>query len=246
MTPNGKEPCKVGLEVAVLKDCNECQARKLSLFDCLSIEETNILNRDRSMVTFKSGEYIYREGTVPSGLFCLSTGKVKIEQNNWSGNTHIIALKGPAEFLGFADLMSQPLHTSSAIALEHCTLCFIPKNPFMQVLQSNGSLAMKIIKYLSSELLKAHHRTANLTQKHMRARLAEAIIYVFEKYQNTGSNYILNADLKRSELAALSNMTTANAIRTLSEFSQDQLVKVRGRKIEIIDLPGLRKISQLG
>lgn len=247
MATNAEQACRLGLgALSATQSCLQCQVRKLSLFDDLTPDEMAILNKDRSLLEYEPGEYIYKEGSKPFGLYCLSKGKVKIELKSVNGSTQIIALKRPSDFVGFADLMSQPGHTSSAIALEHCTLCFIPKDGFMRVLQSNNAFSIKLIKFLSSQLLQTHHRTANLTQKHMRARLAEAIIYVFEKYQIKESGYVINAKLKRSELAALSNMTTANAIRTLSEFAQDQLVEVRGRKIAIKDLSALRRISLLG
>ncbi|MCK5400742.1 MAG: winged helix-turn-helix domain-containing protein, partial [Flavobacteriaceae bacterium] len=54
---------------------------------------------------------------------------------------------------------------------------------------------------------------------------------------------VLNVSLKRSDLASLANMTTANAIRVLSSFSKENLVDVNRRNIKIIDLKVLKDIS---
>jgi CRP-like cAMP-binding protein len=52
--------------------------------------------------------------------------------------------------------------------------------------------------------------------------------------------------MAREDLANLSNMTTSNAIRTLSSFVSEHLISVDGRKIQIINEAQLRKISKFG
>ena len=41
-------------------------------------------------------------------------------------------------------------------------------------------------------------------------------------------------------------MTTANAIRTLSSFAAEKIVAIDGRKIKIIDMDAIKKISKIG
>ena len=41
-------------------------------------------------------------------------------------------------------------------------------------------------------------------------------------------------------------MTTSNAIRTLTTFVNEHLIIVDGRRIKIINVPQLRKISKFG
>jgi len=50
----------------------------------------------------------------------------------------------------------------------------------------------------------------------------------------------------REDLANLSNMTTSNAIRTLSVFAQEGVLKIDGRNITILDEEQLRQISNNG
>lgn len=226
--------------------CETCQVRNLFVFKELNPEELKVLNSERMTIAYQAGESIYKEGTKPSGLLCLSKGKVKIEKEKLSGESQIVALKKESEFIGFADLISQATHSSSAIALEDCRVCYIPKENFLKVLHSNHTLALKIIEYLANELLRTNGRMADLTQKHMRARLADAILYAYEKFRFDKDDRMIQVELKRSDLAALSNMTTANAIRTLTEFSRDQLISVEGRQISILNLSALRRISQMG
>ena len=65
------------------------------------------------------------------------------------------------------------------------------------------------------------------------------------KHGNIGEDLEGDIDipLKRSEIAQLSNMTTSNVIRTLSEFKLDKLIDLKDRKIKIIDKKNLFNIS---
>ena len=65
--------------------------------------------------------------------------------------------------------------------------------------------------------------------------------YGYEEDESTLKIY-----MSREDLANLSNMTTANAIRTLSAFVAERLLVVDGRRIKIINEPQLRRISKFG
>ena len=67
-----------------------------------------------------------------------------------------------------------------------------------------------------------------------------------ENYGYEEDEATLKIYMSREDLANLSNMTTANAIRTLSTFVEERLITVDGRRIKIINEPQLRKISKFG
>ncbi len=106
---------------------------------------------------------------------------------------------------------------------------------------------MFFIHELSRNLGSSDTKIVNLTQKHIRGRLAEALIVLLDNYGvEEDDNMTLKIYLGREDLANLSNMTTSNAIRTLTQFVKDHLIVVDGRKIKILNEPQLRKISKYG
>ena len=96
------------------------------------------------------------------------------------------------------------------------------------------------------ELFFSDERTVSLTQKHIRGRLAESLIFLKESYGLEEDGSTLSIYLSREDLANLSNMTTSNAIRTLSQFATERLITIDGRKIKIIEEEKLKKISKIG
>ena len=85
-----------------------------------------------------------------------------------------------------------------------------------------------------------------LTQKHIRGRLAESLLFLLDTYGTEEDNITIKVYLSREDVANLSNMTTSNAIRTLSAFAAENVIGISGRKIKILDLKKLDKISELG
>ena len=117
---------------------------------------------------------------------------------------------------------------------------------FEALLKENNELAMFFIRQLSKDLGVADERTVNLTQKHIRGRLAESLLFLKDSYGLEEDQYTLSIYLSREDLANLSNMTTSNAIRTLSNFAAEKLIAIDGRKIKILEEEKLKKISKIG
>ena len=105
---------------------------------------------------------------------------------------------------------------------------------------------MFFIHELSRNLGGSDTKIVNLTQKHIRGRLAEALLLLAENYGLEDDSATLKIYMSREDLAALSNMTTSNAIRTLSNFVNEKLIVVDGRRIKILNESQLRKISKYG
>ena len=76
--------------------------------------------------------------------------------------------------------------------------------------------------------------------------LAWFFILLMDNYGFEDDGQTLKIFMAREDLANLSNMTTSNAIRTLSAFCQEHIITVDGRRIKIIDQEALRNISKFG
>jgi CRP-like cAMP-binding protein len=99
---------------------------------------------------------------------------------------------------------------------------------------------------MATELGFSNLRTVNLTQKHIRGRLAESLLFLYDTYGTEDDRTTIRVYLSREDIANLSNMTTSNAIRTLSIFASENVISIDGRRIKILNLEQLRKISELG
>ncbi len=227
------------------KSCANCEKKELSLLEDLSYDELEILNKNRYVVSYKADETICKEGTKSLGLICLNKGKVKITKRGFNGTELIVALKKPVDFIGFRTLMSGSNYLSSIIAIEDVEVCVIDKTDFFKVIENNKQLAFKIINLFAQELNENDNRLLNHIHKHVRARMADALLLIDEIY-GMNSRGVLAVSFRRSDLAALSNMTVSNVSRVLTSFSNENLIETNKRDIKINNLKALKDISVFG
>jgi CRP-like cAMP-binding protein len=212
----------------------------------LSVTERDQLRSNARIVHFKKNELIYLEEESARDLMILFKGKVKIFKSGVGGRSQIIRIIKPIQYFGYRAYFARESYVTAASAFEACTVCMIPMELIEQFLRSNGELALHFIQMLSVDLGIADQRVVNLTQKHVRGRLAESLLFLKETYGMEEDGATINIYLAREDLANLSNMTTSNAIRTLSNFVNERIISIDGRKIKIIDEERLHKISRIG
>jgi CRP-like cAMP-binding protein len=179
-------------------------------------------------------------------LLWIAEGKVKIFKEGVGGREQIVRMAKPVGFIGYRALFAEEHHSATAVAIEDSDICTIERETIYKLLRSNAELCLSIIKAFATELGFSNNRTVTLTQKHIRGRLAESLIFLKDTYGFEDDNSTIKIYLSREDIANLSNMTTSNAIRTLSTFASEGVIGIDGRKIKIQDLQKLERISELG
>lgn len=216
------------------------------LWQPLTETQREYLAKNFTIQKYKKNETIYCEGETPMHLMCLLSGKVKIYKDGVGGRSQIIRVIKDKEYFAYRAYFAQENFVTAAAAFEPCTICLVPMPVISELIKENTDLAMFFIKQLSIDLGISDERTVNLTQKHIRGRLAESLLFLKDTYGVEEDQCTLSIYLSREDLANLSNMTTSNAIRTLSNFATEKLIIIDGRKIKIIDEKRLKKISKIG
>lgn len=216
------------------------------LWQPLTEEQRILLAQNFTIQKYKKNETIYCEGETPTHLMCLLTGKVKIYKDGVGARSQIIRVIKSHEYFAYRAYFAEEDYVTAAAAFEPCTICLIPMPTIISLIQENAELAMFFIRQLSIDLGISDERTVSLTQKHIRGRLAESLLFLKDTYGVEEDQCTLSIYLSREDLANLSNMTTSNAIRTLSNFAAEKLIIIDGRKIKLIEEDKLKKISKIG
>jgi len=212
----------------------------------LTTDEREILRANSTIQYFKRNEKIYCEGDEAKDMMCLLKGKVKISKRGVGGRNQIIRLIKPVYHFGYRAYFAREPYLTDATAVEVSKVCIIPMTTVESLIRANSKLAIYYIYQLSVDLGIADARTVNLSQKHVRGRLAESILFLRDCYGLEEDEATLSIYLSREDLANLSNMTTSNAIRTLSNFVSERIITLDRRKLKIIDEERLRKVSRMG
>ncbi|MDR2475073.1 MAG: Crp/Fnr family transcriptional regulator [Bacteroidales bacterium] len=216
------------------------------IWELLSDEQRAIIRKNGRLYNFTKNEHIYRTGATPAYLMCLITGKAKIFKEGLAGKTQITRMVCPREYFGYRAFFANETYQTSAVAFELTTVYFLPMPVVQNLILTNTQLGLFFIRELARDLGNSELRTLNLTQKHIRGRLAESLLFLRDSYGVEEDNMTINIYLSREDLANLSNMTASNAIRTLSHFVDERIIIMDGRRIKIVDETRLKKICQIG
>ena len=218
-----------------------------SLYKLLTDRQKEKFLSEAGAYKFNAGNDIYDISSRSRLLYCVQNGKVK-EYMNLPGceRDQIIRVVGEGEYFGYRSYLAGENFSTRAVAIGPCEVVAIPLECLGLLLKSNHEVALMFIRMLATDLGHAHLKAISMTQKHLRGRLAETLLHLNSTYGLEADGSTLSIYLSREDLANMSNMSTSNAIRTLSALSSEHAIAIDGRKIKIIDEEMLRYISKLG
>ena len=217
-----------------------------AIWSLLNSDEKRLIVENFDVHNFKKNQIIYAEKDDPVYLWCLLKGKVKLYKDGIGGRQQILRLYRPIQYFGYRAYFAHEPYVSSAAAFEPSSVGSLPMDLVKSMIDNNRDLAWFFIHELSKNLGGSDTKIVTLTQKHIRGRLAEALILLIDTYGFEDDGKTLKIYMAREDVANLSNMTTSNAIRTLSAFAQERIITVDGRRIKIVDEAKLRQISKFG
>ncbi len=215
-----------------------------NLFRKLDEEEFNKLNYDKTCSLYKKGTVIYREGSRLTGFFCVTRGIVKILKTGIDGKEQIIRFAKRGEIIAYRSLLSQELACTTAKVIEEAVLCHIPYQTLLFLIKNNWQFSHHMLQIVCRELREANDYITDIAQKTVRERLAEVLLLLKENFELDNQN-TLQISLTREELANIVGTATESVIRLLSEFRQDNLIELHGRKIKFLDTPALRRVANI-
>lgn len=199
-------------------------------------EELKKLSEERKTKAFKKREILFEEGDYPRYLYFVKNGKVKVFKTNEDGKEYIINISKEGDFVGYIDLIKDSKYSESAAALEDTEVSLIPKDDFSQLLHANRDVASQLIKMLASNVTEKEEQLLSLAYHSVRKRVADAILLLSEKEENTEINIL------RDDLARIVGTAKESVIRMLTEFKEDGYIEIVDGAIKILNEDKLRNL----
>ncbi len=216
------------------------------IWDLLTPEQKSFIDSNSEIRKYRKNEMIHHEGDSPTHIMMVVSGTVRLSKEGVGQRVQIIRLLKPHDMFGYRSAIVGDKHSSCASTLEPTVVYRIRREAFLAVVQRNNPFCFAVLVDMAKDLAISESRTVNLTQKHIRGRLAETLLTLRQTYGFDEDGATIAMYMAREDLANMSNMTTSNAIRTLSQFAGEGLISIDGRKIKILDEEELTRVSRLG
>ena len=215
------------------KRCSKCAVMSRSIF-------SNIYK------AYIKGQKLFHPGQLPIGVYCLSDGIIKLSKLSENGKEQIVRFAKGGELLGIRALLAGRKYSTTSTALEDSMVCFISKRIFFKLCLKYPYISQKIMKSLSHLLEEAEEKMTSLAQRPVRERLAESLLFLSKVFNENvpvckeNNCHILS--VTRDDIANIVGTATETVIRVLSDFKEENLIEIKGRKILLKDPKGLGKI----
>lgn len=225
-------------------ECENCQSLMRGIF--CDLEKPVLQNVSKHKVTnlYKKGQTLFEEGNHPHGVFCISSGNIKLTQQSNEGKETLVRVVTKGDILGHRSLFSDNTYHATATALEDTRVCFIDKSFIMDMIRNEPSIAMNVIEKLSRDMGSAEHRISSMHTKNVRERLAELFLMLKESHGIIEDGRIrIDLRLTREEMATMIGTAPETLIRFITEFKDEGLIEQEGKTLFVKNAEKLNEWS---
>ena len=221
--------------------CLDCKVRSTAA-GFLSDDELDHMSENCVEVHFEKGDVIFKQDALSSNIIYLKEGLVKLTMKGPNKDQILKIVKAP-EYLGIPTTVGDKVNNYSAVAISETIACFVDLTTFQKLIHRNGKFAYEIVLTLCRNELQQFHRCINIVQKNLNGRVASALLNLSRNIYEKISFHI---HLSRADLADLIGTSRESVSRILTEFSQDGLIQISGKEINLLNEDRLDKISKAG
>jgi len=222
-------------------ECKTCSIKSKAASK-LSDEEIEKLSLNCALVKFHKGDQLIKQGSFSSNVAYLRSGLAKIHIEGPYHEQIVRIVKAPS-YLGLPTTFGDKINQYSVSVIEEAEVCFINIDAFRQLLKSNSDFSYEIMLELCRNELEVFCRCANRTQKQIRGKIADVLLEFSEKIYKSS---IFTLPITQEDLGDLVDSSRESISRVLAEFDKDGIIKIVGRKIEILNKKSLSLISANG
>jgi uncharacterized membrane protein len=128
------------------------ELRNVPLFSLLDEEELGVLAQQVELREFAAKQRIYKAGEPSSRAFVVIGGSVRVTLIDEDGQEVLFATPGHGEFFGFASMMENTLHATTAVALEPTTCVEVDRNDLSELLKRKPEAGLDMLTVLAREI----------------------------------------------------------------------------------------------
>ncbi|MFA9388798.1 MAG: Crp/Fnr family transcriptional regulator [Prolixibacteraceae bacterium] len=208
----------------------------------LSGTQIERLSSNCASITLKRGDLLMQQGALSSNIAYLKTGLAKIHITGPYHEQIIKLIKAPT-YLGIPNTFGDKINNYSVTVVEPSSVCFIDLDTFKYLLAQNDKFAYEIMLILCNYEIESFKKCALRTQKQIRGNIADVLLDLSKRIYDSPT---FNLPLSRNEIGNLIDTSRESVSRIFSEFENDGIISVAGKKIDILDMIKLQLISDNG
>ncbi|HEY6096874.1 MAG TPA: Crp/Fnr family transcriptional regulator [Candidatus Deferrimicrobium sp.] len=180
-------------------------------------------------------EPLFREGDRADGFFIVSSGRIKVFKLSEEGKEQVLHVIETGQSFAEATIFEGGCFPASAEALEDSELVFIPKRPFIDLLERTPRISLRMLGSMSKWLKRMTDLVESLALRDVETRL---VFFVSEELKNRGvapaDGAVLELEFSKNVLASRLGTVPETFSRTLKKLQEEGKIRVKGRQIRVL------------
>ncbi len=233
------------LDLAKLRrGCAQCSLQALCLpagINQKDLDQLDAIVRRRRPLT--RGQRLFHVGTPMTSLYVVHDGAFKTVAFDDEGGEQIVGFHLSGELLGL-DALGDGHHRCEAEALEPAQVCEVPLESLDEVCRAVPGLQTQLLRVIGRRIGRDQDHLAMLGRRQAQERIAMFLNGLSERYRILGRSPLeFTLPMSREDIARYLGLVIETVSRGFTRLQEDGLIKVRGRQLRILDLPGLEAIA---
>ena len=213
--------------------------KRCPIFAGVSDDDLQYLQQVGKVRRHVKGEVLFADGEEALGFYVLLNGKVKIYKLSPEGKERILHIIHPGGTFAEAAIFGNGLYPAYAEPLAASEVIFFPKKEFLSLLHEHSGIAINMIAGLSRFLRQFTTQIEELTFKDVPARLARYLLEMAGDEER-----LVELGISKTQLASNLGTVSETLSRTLRKLSDEEIISVSGKVIEILDRDRLEDLAQ--
>ena len=190
-----------------------------------------------------AGQYLFKRGDPPCGLYAVLDGTLRISAVNEHGKEALLSLVERPYWFGEICLFDSLPRTHDACAVGPCTLLQVPQQALLNILDDSPQYWRDLALLMSQKLRLSFINIEHLSLMPASVRLAHRLLMIVEGYGDTEhSKRVLQ--LPQEDLAAMLSLSRQTTNALLKDLQTQGVVRLGYGEIEILDAHRLREAAQ--
>ena len=224
--------------------CQTCSLSALCLpvsLEASEIEQLdNIVEKSRPL---HKGDFLFRQGDKFGSVFVIRAGSVKTFTSTQEGEEQLNGFYFPGELVGLSGL-DEGVYPISAKMLETTSVCEIPFERLDDLSGLLPELRRQVMRSLSREIRDDQQMIMLLSKKNAEQKIASFLLKLSARYHVRGySASQFRLSMSRNEIGNYLGLAVETVSRIFSRFATQELIKVDGKEVELIDLVALMEAA---
>ncbi len=199
-----------------------------------------------TLTSYEKEDLIFQQGDPCTHVYIVDRGQVKIVFQDEDGRDVIIELIDAGQAFGGA-VLHFPAQPATGRAMEASTVISLSREHYGDFLRIHPAITLRLLKMLGQRHYTMLQGQA-LAGTRVERRMAFMLLKVAGKCgEPVDDGTRITLSLSRQDLANFSGTTLETAIRTISRFTNEQLVRTeRGGHLVLLNEKRLRELAQSG